>query len=432
VQIYLKRIATSIMRRFPFRTAILSLIYLAALVVAGVLFAQTLRLAQALPQAQAAAAAAAAATPTPPPTAAPLIILPTPVPPTPVPTSAAPEPEPVSYHPKSGRYIVVWLPPLFEGGAKESFYANADIIDDISPFWYSVDASGRLFGTRNDDLVRIAHEHNIRIIPSIHNVTANPGVVVNVLRDPALRARHVQYIVDEVLARNYDGIDIDYESLAPSVREAYTAFIRELSTALRQHDKLLTVAVHAKASDFGGLGGFQDWAAIGPHVDQLRIMTYDYHWRGSGPGPVAPGYWIEAVTEYARSVVDPGKVFVGVHFYGYDWPPSGSATARPWRIIEDIINQQGATVNFMERNSSGPVQESYFTYRSAQGTRQVWFMTETGLATKIQTVQDRDLAGIAIWQLGYEKPEYWRTVREHMVNDPTLVQRALNPLIPDH
>ncbi len=420
------------MRSPPLSTIALGMIYLGALAVAGALIAQTLTLARSLPEIRAAAATAAMASPTPQPTAAPMIVLPTPVPPTPVPTAADPEAAPVSYHPKSGRYIVVWLPPTFTGGARESFFANADLIDDISPFWYSTDAAGRLYGNRDDELVRIAHEHNVRIIPSIHNVTNNPGTVVGVLRNPAIRARHVQNIVDEVLARGYDGIDIDYESLDPSLREPFTAFISELSAALHQHDKLLTVAVHAKDSDYGGLGGFQDWAAIGPLVDQLRIMTYDYHWRGSGPGPVAPAYWINAVAEYARSVVDPSKVFIGVHFYGYDWPPSGNATPRPWSVIEDIINQQGATVNFMERNSSGPVEESYFTYRAPEGTRQVWLMTKQGLASKIATVQELDLAGIAIWQLGYEKPEYWETIRSNMVEDPTLVQRALNPLIPDH
>jgi spore germination protein len=420
--------------RLPIRfsTILLSLIYLIALGVAGALMVRTVGLARAIPTPQASVPQVIVATPTVAPTAAPLIVLPTPVPPTPVPTATDLETEPVSYHPKTGRYIIVWLPPNFEGGAAESFYANADIIDDISPFWYSTDSSGRLFGTRNDDLVRIAREHNVRIIPSIHNVTANPAAVVPVLRNPQIRARHVQAIVDEVLARDYDGIDIDYESLDSSLRADYSAFIRELSTALRAHNRLLTVAVHAKASDFGGLGGFQDWAEIGKHVDQLRIMTYDYHWRGSNPGPVAPAYWIEAVTEYARTVVDPSKVMLGVHFYGYDWPPGGSATARPWRIIEDIINQQGVTVNFVERNAQGRVEESYFNYRTAQGTRTVWFMTETGLQSKIRTVQEADLAGIAIWQLGYEKPEYWTAVRENMVQDPTLIQRALNPLLPDH
>ena len=420
------------MRRTPpLGTLTLALVYIVALAVASALIVQTLRMARSLPEVRAAAVERASATPTSAPTAAPLIILPTPVPPTPLPTVAALQAEPVSYHPKSGRYIVAWLPPNFDGGAKASFFANADVIDDISPFWYSTDSSGRLYGTRNDDLVRIAHENNVRIIPSIHNV-GDPGVVVPILMNPQRRARHIQNIVDEVLARNYDGIDIDYESLDASLRDEFSAFMRDLAAALHQHDKLLTVAVHGKDSDYGGLGGFQDWVELNKHVDQLRIMTYDYHWRGSGPGPVAPAYWIESVAEYARSVVDPSKIFIGVHFYGYDWPASGNATARPWRVIEEIINQQGPTVNFVERNANGSVGESTFRYRTAGGWREVWFMTKIGLASKIQTVQEMDLAGIAIWQLGYEEPDYWRTVRENMVEDPTLIQRAISPLLPDH
>jgi len=409
---------------------ITGVIYIGALAVAALLLWQTLQMSSALISLTTRVpATATVAAPTA--TAAPLLILPTPVPPTPAPTVAPPPTELVGYHPKSGRYIAVWLPPVFEGEARESFFANVDIIDDISPFWYTTDASGRLYGRRDDELVRIAHDNNVRIIPSIHNV-GNPGAVVPVLTNPQLRARHIQNIVDEVLARGYDGIDIDYESLAPSVRDDFTAFIIELSAALRAHNKLLTVAVHAKDRDDGGLGAFQDWRAIGTHVDQLRIMTYDYHWRGSGPGPVAPAYWIEAVAGYAREVVDPAKVLIGVHFYGYDWPPEGNATARPWRIIEEIINEYQPTVSFIERNARGRVGESTFTYRTSAGTRTVWFMTDTGLADKIATVQKLDLAGIAIWQLGYERPEYWQTVRANLVQDSTLIQRALNALLPEH
>ncbi|NTW98134.1 MAG: glycoside hydrolase [Oscillochloris sp.] len=411
-------------------TVALGLIYTVAVVVAGALIAQTLIMARSIP-AQG-SQEMQVVTPTAAATAAPLIILPTPVPPSPLPTATDLEAEPVSYHPKTGRYIAVWLPPDFSGGARESFEANKDVIDDVSPFWYSTDSSGRLYGTRNDELVQVAHASNVRVIPSIHNVTSNPEAVVSVLRDPQRRALHIQNIVDEVLARNYDGIDIDYEALDSSLRDDFSAFIRDLAAALHASGKLLTIAVHGKDTDYGGLGGFQDWAEIGRHVDQLRIMTYDYHWRGGSPGPVAPAYWIEAVTTYALSVVDPGKVLIGVHFYGYDWPPNGPATPRPWSVIQEIIDEQGATVNFMESNANGRVEESYFSYRSPQGTRQVWFMTRTGLASKIQTVQDLDLAGIAIWQLGYEKPEYWEAVRQNMVEDPTLIQRALNPLLPDH
>jgi spore germination protein len=417
-----------------FRRILLATIYLTALAVAGGLVYQTFQTARSWPTLFTVTPPepiVLVATATPVATAVPLLTLPTtaPVLPTPAPTVA---PAPVSYHPKTGRYIVAWLPAVMNEGATASFEANKDVIDDVSPFWYSTTSSGQLYGTRNDDLVRLAQSYNIRVIPSIHNVTANPASVVPVLRNPQIRARHIQNIVDEVLARNYDGIDIDYEGLDVSLREPFSAFMRELAAALKPHGKVVTVAVHAKSSDYGGLGGYQDWAEIGKHVDQLRIMTYDYHWRGGSAGPVAPAYWIEEVAEYARSVVDPQKVLIGVHFYGYDWPAYGSATPRPWRVIEELINEQQPTVNFVERNARGRVEESTFTYRSGQGTRTVWFMTKVGLASKIETVQEFDLAGIAIWQLGYEKPEYWEAIREEVVQDPTLIQRAINPLIPEH
>lgn len=409
-------------------------IYLTALVLAALLVYQTLLLTRSLPQPLANGALPTVVR-TPVATqssVAALSILPAPVPTlanaTSVPAVELTQP---GYHPKSGRYIAAWMPPAFSGGARASFEANKDILDEVSPFWYSTDGSGRLYGTRNDEFVQIAHANNILVIPTVHNV-GDYAAVVELLSSPQRRARHIQYIVDEVLARNYDGIDIDYESLDPSMRDNFSAFIRDLAEALHSHGKMLTVAVHAKDSDFGGLGGYQDWALIGQYVDRLRIMTYDYHWRGSGPGPVAPLYWVQSVAEYAQSVVDPAKVVVGVPFYGYDWPPQGNARALPWGDIEDLIADQGLTVNLMERNGQGRVDESWFRYQSDQGLRDVWFMTDNGLESKLDLVQSKDLAGIAIWQLGYEKPEYWEVIRRKLVEDPALIQRSLNPLLPEH
>jgi spore germination protein YaaH len=216
------------------------------------------------------------------------------------------------------------------------------------------------------------------------------------------------------------------------MRPAFSAFIIELSEALHAHDKLLTVAVHAKDCDYCGMGGFQDWSVIGQHADRMRIMTYDYHWRGGGPGPVAPLYWVQSVAEYARSIVDPAKVFIGVPFYGYDWPEGGSARGLPWADIEDLIDSQNLTLNLLQRDERGRVDESWFRYESAGGTRTVWFMTDKGLESKLELVQELDLAGIAIWRIGYEKPEYWDVIRRKLVQDPVLIQREINPLLPEH
>lgn len=417
------------------RNLLFGLLYITALALSAVLVYQTLLLTQNLPLPRGdTTAPTRVSTPEAPRSSAiALAVLPTPVPPAPTSAAVAPEVQLTSagYHPKTGRYVAAWLPPLFEGGARASFEANKDVLDEVSPFWYSVDANGRLYGTRNDEFVRIAHENNILVIPTIHNI-GDFSAVIHILNDPQLRAAHVQHILDEVLARNYDGIDIDYEALDVSMRESFSAFIIDLAETLHAHNKMLTVAVHAKDSDYGGLGGYQDWAVIGQYADRVRIMTYDYHWRGGGPGPVAPLYWVQSVAEYARSVVDPAKVVIGVPFYGYDWPPQGSARALPWGDIEDLINEQGITVDLRQRDDRGRVDESYFFYESELGTREVWFMTAASLESKLDLVKEMDLAGIAIWQLGYEKPEYWEVIRRELVEDPALIQREINALLPEH
>jgi spore germination protein len=375
-------------------------------------------------------------------------LIPTAVPPQPTATPRAPQvvgPRPVvvqadvpeepeqplsSFHPKTGRYISAWLPDSFSGVNRQSFEANADILDEISPFWYTTNARGDILrdgGARDQTLVELAHSKNVLVIPTIHNVLATDPVPA-LLRNPERRAQHIRNIVDEVLDNNYDGIDIDYEMLSSSLRDDYTAFMVDLSEALHQHGKLLTVAVHAKTSDYGGLGGFQDWKVLGQVVDRLRIMTYDFHWRGGGPGPVAPIYWVQQVAEYAKTVVDPAKVVIGVPFYGYNWPPGGTAVAQTWDAIDELIRTRRLTVNLAERDANGPIQENWITYNG----RIAWFATSRSLDAKLALVQEMDLAGIAIWRLGGEDPDNWRVIRARLLEDPFESQRMLNQVLPEH
>lgn len=335
------------------------------------------------------------------------------------------------FHPKTGRYIAAWLPDSFGSVNRQSFEANADILDEVSPFWYQPDARGNLLHgreARDASLLELAHSKGVLVIPSIHNVVTGADPVPTILRNTDIRRRHIQVIVSEVETYGYDGIDIDYESLPSNLRPQFSAFIVELGEALHAKNKLLTIAVHAKTSDYGGLGGFQDWAVIGNVVDRLRIMTYDYHWRGGGPGPVAPVYWVADVAKYAKQVVDPAKVIVGVPFYGYNWPANGTAQAQTWDAINAQILARGLKVNLRESEAGRPVQENWITYAG----REVWFSTSSGLEAKIKLVQDLDLAGIAIWRLGGEDPANWGVIRDTLVEDPFESQRQLNRLLPEH
>jgi spore germination protein YaaH len=425
------------MRRFRFslRNPLLACIYVTALAVWVALVADTVGLAQHATR--------------PPVYPTPVVIIPTAVP-TPAPQIVPPKrpsapdrqvldiaPETQVRHPKTGRYISAWLSNSFGSVNRASFEANADILDEVSPFWYSPSSSGGLRhgnDARDATLVSLARDKSVLVIPTVHNVVTGADPVPGILRSPSARARHIEAIVNEVLTYNSDGIDIDYEFLDSSLRDEYTAFIVDLAENLHSQGKLVTIAVHAKDCDRCGLGAYQDWETLGKVVDRLRIMTYDYHWRGGGPGPVAPLYWVNRVAAYAKEVVDPAKVVIGVPFYGYNWPVGGgTARGQTWDMINDIIKTYELDVNLKESNENGLVQENWIRYSSrSEGTREVWFATSSGLDAKLHMVQDMDLAGIAIWQLGGEDPRNWEIIRARLVQDPFESQRMLNQVLPDH
>ncbi len=389
-------------------------------------------------RALAAAAVRPTALPTTPPrlpAVAPATIMPT-LTPTPIQPVAIPTAQPVAVtHPKTGRLIAAWLPTTFDAeAARASFEANKDILDEVSPFWYTTDpTSGQLVpesGARDRSLVEAAHAADVLVIPSIHNVY-DPTAILPILNDPTRRATHIAAIMQEVRDYEFDGIDIDYEMLPSSSSNGYSDFMRELSTALHGENKLLTVAVHAKTATEDGLGEYQDWTLLGQVADRVRIMTYDLHWMGGTSGPIAPMSWVTTVSEYARTMIPPAKIQLGIPFYAYNWGEGEIALPQTWTDVQKIIRELKVEVNLREQDAQGQVEESYFTYRENGKMRVVWFTTYRSLLSKLHFVKAEDLGGIAIWRLGNEDPRNWAAIREEFINDAELY-RSVDALLPDH
>ena len=165
----------------------------------------------------------------------------------------------------------------------ESFRMHASSLDYVAPQWVTIDACGQIGAQDDRTLVAYARERGVRVVPSL--LTNDRWLNHRILTDVAARDRSVQEIVHYVVSSGYDGIDLDFENVAPEDREAYTDFVATVAGALHQAGLTLVVAVPAKTSDVTtGWAGAYDYAALGKVADVVLVMAYAYTTSTTAPG----------------------------------------------------------------------------------------------------------------------------------------------------
>lgn len=293
---------------------------------------------------------------------------------------------------------------------------NIDQLDEVSPVWFSLEPTGEvtLTDTENTtvdlEAVRSLQAQGVRVIPTVTNLRDgewDPEAVQAMLHSPEAMQTHVNELVELAVAQGYDGIDIDYEHLRAADRGVYTEFLTALGEALHAEDKLLTTAVHPKTSDAGYAerNQAQDYEAIGAAADQVRVMTYDYSWESSPPGPVAPTQWVEEVIAWTVSQIPSHKVVLGIVLLGYDWVEGTGATV-DFEQAQERATTHGATIR------RGYDRSPSFRYEDSSGReREVWYEDAVSVATKLPLVDEYDLGGVFLWRLGGEDPNVWPTMQ---------------------
>lgn len=303
--------------------------------------------------------------------------------------------------------VAVWYPSSEHPGGATSIEENLDVIDVVHPFWFTPDATGNLLdngGTNASEQVRTWQDAGALVLPSVFS--GHAGYL-----SEDLRPSHVAAIVDLVLQRGYDGIDIDYEMFPLSTREPFSMFVEELAAALHVHGKLLAVTVHAKTEDTPPFesAAAQDWRRLAAAADIFNLMTYDYTNRDEPPGPVADRDWVDGVVAYASSVTEPTDVRVGLPFYGYSWtrarPPARATT---WEAANRLVEQFGLTP---ERDEASGELTVDLDVRGLP--RQVIYVSDAvTLGLRIDALARHAVGGVAIWGLGGEDPAAWGVLRE--------------------
>ncbi len=296
--------------------------------------------------------------------------------------------------------------------------ANRNSFNEVSPWIYGIARNGQIVAQVPERAAETAagmeqlRRSGIPLVPTIANVTNGRWAyepVAEMLHDPAVMERHVNDIVALVKREGYAGIDIDYEDLRATDREAFTAFATRLGEALHAEDKILSIALFAKTSDAGEdqRNVAQDYAAIGTAADEVRLMAYDYHWSASPPGPVAPITWVRQVLDYAKTQIPAEKIVLGVPVSGFDWV-DGQGEPVSWLQSYGRTKAFNATLQY-DRLSQSPS----FKYTDAQGrTHEVWFENAESTTAKLEAAKAAGIRGVYLWMIGGEDDRTWAQLQQ--------------------
>jgi len=336
-------------------------------------------------------------------------------------------------------------------GAPDSladFQAHAQDIAVVYPTDYTcARGSGRVLGEGSpgeaDAIAAYARSRAIAVMPRF---SCQDGPTVHaILTDPWIRARTLGALAGIAKSPAYAGVDLDLENDTPSDRDAMSAFVDALASALHRESRRLSVDVDGVTHEDPSVWtGFYDDRAIARAADYVFVMAWGVHWEGSSPGPIAPLSYVAAVARHLASLPHArDRIVLGVPMYGLDWPLPAESSGPPpsalrpapssgrvlsfrrapssRRVLSSrpspagrplaIALQYASVLTLLRATGASPtldraVDEPTFTYTRAGVAHRVWYMNARSIADRVRIARKYGL-GAGVWRLGEEDQSLW-------------------------
>lgn len=281
-------------------------------------------------------------------------------------------------------------------------------LDMDSPSWFLLDnADGGLKDNANKESVDWLHSQNIAVHPLVGNQFSGPLTTAFLINTDA-QMKFIRALVDRCVALGVDGFNIDFESVAGSDRNNFTAFMKRLTDDAHAHGLIVSIDLPRGSVRWNHLSAF-DHEKLAPMVDYVMTMAYDQYWSGStSPGSVAGLQWIEeGVQEFLAYGIPREKLMLGIPFYVRDWTldDAGKPVSNKALYMKDLpalIKSRGATATW------DPSFNQYKIEYSEDGKRHVfWLENVDTVKARLDVAKKYELAGVAAWRLGYDSADLW-------------------------
>ena len=295
----------------------------------------------------------------------------------------------------------------------EGLLANTKAINTISPTWFALsDNEGNFTSLADKSYVDLMHQRGIEVWALIDNFTGRIGEesinTKEVLSSTTKRTYLIQNLMGQVLANGIDGINVDFEQVPRESGGDYVQFLRELSVACRLNNIVLSVDNYVPTE----YTAYYNRKEQGIIADYVIIMGYDEHYSGSEIGSIASINYVEGGIKDTLNEVPKEKVINAIPFYTGIWKTAGGTTTLDKVSMsygEKYMTENGGSSSWDEVTC-----QNYTTFQVEDTICQIWLEDEASIQTKLNVMKNYDIAGVAEWRLGLEKPEVWDLIEAYL------------------
>lgn len=302
-----------------------------------------------------------------------------------------------------------------------SMVADTKGMNVIAPTWFSLkDNQGGYESFATAEYVAQAHSMGLQVWGVLddfnYNLTHKDAQVdvCEVLSTTTTRNRLIEAIVEEAVALELDGINLDFEA-QPS-KEKYQAykrdfaqFVREMSVACRNNN--LTFSIDNPVPVSSNTYLCRD--VQGKVADYVIIMGYDEHLNSNGTASSAASInFVSNGIDNTLEQVPKEKVVNGIPFYGILCKTQNDEVTYSDLTVEnvqDFLDRIGQTGNWDEES-----QQLYAEWSSGGVKYQLWAETKESIMVKLNVMRAKELAGVAVWCLGCETPDVWEAISAYL------------------
>ncbi len=302
-----------------------------------------------------------------------------------------------------GKINLVWDMTYSKSNIKLSSDATPGI-DVISPTWFEiVDRAGTIKNRATPEYVEYAHQNGWQVWALFSNAFSDIEGTSIILNNSDTRQEIIRSILAYAALYKLDGINIDFENMYKTDKDAYTQFVREFYPLAKEQG--LFVSVDVSVPD-----GSDTWSkcfdrkALAQSVDYICLMTYDQHWSTSPKaGSTAELIWVEENLQKTLQEVPANKLLLGIPLYTRLWTVDGSDSGSEVSSVALNVDTAWERVDENEasvvwNDTSGQYQT---TYEKDGKTYHMWIEDQNSVNTKTSLIHKYNLGGACVWAANF-------------------------------